>query len=138
MQPRPLEQLPQRRTNPLQPLALGQFAHRRARHQDDILAVAQLALDPVKRFAQKALYKVALDRASDLTGDRQPQAGTLARRVGEAVEHQVTVRRGASMTVNPLELCTSGETSPVGSAAGRSRRHLVTPTGACGPCCGGA
>lgn len=132
------EQIPKRRTNPLQSLALGQLARRRAGYQHHVLAVAQLALDPVERFAQETLDEVTLDRASDLAGDRQPQTWALRRGVWEAVQHQVTISRRASVAVDPLKLRAPGEATSVGSATRRSRCHLVTPTGACGPCPGGA
>src|SRR5579872_5863195 len=71
--PRLDEELTERCVDAREPLPLGQAAHRGAGDDHQVLPTLQLRLDTAKRFPQKPLHTVALDRPPNLARHREPQ-----------------------------------------------------------------
>jgi hypothetical protein len=92
-------------------LALGELTGLRASDDDEVLPGAQLSLHTRERLSQQTLDAIALDGAAHLARHREPQARPLVTSAGKAVEHQMTVGRGAAVAVDALELRAAGETS---------------------------
>src|SRR5205823_13519958 len=110
----PLGQLGECRLHTLEPLALGQLGRSRARHDNDVAAVAKPGCQRPEGLAYEALDVVSRYRPADPARDRQPETRTVGGGVLEHVQHEVAVGARAPVTVDALELGAARQAPPVG------------------------
>ena len=124
-QTRAVDELRQGRVDSSQTLTLSQLTRLRASDHNEVLAGAKLSLDPLERLPQQSLDAISLDRTPYLPRHRQAKPRPVDGGIGKAIEHQVTISRGATMAIDPLELgATRQAPASVATAASRMRLHL--------------
>ncbi len=105
-----IDQFRQRAADSGQTLTLSQRPSFMARNHDSVRPLRQSRTFERKRLAQQSLHAVALDGATDLPRDRQPQTGRarlFASR--EHVEHELLARVRAALSEHTIEISAAGQ-----------------------------